>query len=106
MNKYDIVPEQTKNIPHEARKGLREIIETFEIHQNSRQDFILLDEKDNVLIRIEKYEIDFNMGEEIVSVEIETPKIRTQLKARNVSVTGTVITFYGYREQEYFRIFI
>lgn len=89
-----------------VRSEFKQIKEEFEIDEEKSSDELIILDSQEVLFRVIGYDMDFNIGKEVMGVSIETPNTTSQLIAEEIRIHGKSITIEGLRDHEHFEIII
>lgn len=89
-----------------VRPEFEQIREEFEVDEEKSSDEVIILEGHEVLFRVIGYDMDFNIGKEVMGVSIETPDTTSQLIAEEIRIHGKTITIDGLRDHENFEIII
>lgn len=89
-----------------VRPEFEQIKEEFEIDEERSSDELIILDSQEVLFRAIGYDMDFNIGKEVMGVSIETPNTTSQLIAEEIRIHGKSITIEGLRDHEHFEIII
>lgn len=84
-----------KSVPS-IKEDFKELKENRD-HEEKGEYTIIIDSE--ILISLEKFYMDFNIGKEIADVQVETPKSQVYMKCRGIMVFGMVFKLVG-REDE------
>jgi hypothetical protein len=87
------------------RDDLIEVLDHYETDEEITDENIIYLPEENVLIKVEKCFMDFEVGKEVANMCIETERFQLHMRVESMFVSDKIIKFYGWREDSNFQIF-
>jgi hypothetical protein len=87
-----------------VRPEFEQIREEFEVDKEKSDDEVIILKNHDVLFRSMGFDMDFNIGKEVMGVQIETPNTTSRLMTEEIVVQGKSITIKGLRKHEHFEM--
>ena len=104
MKPEEIIPPITDKIPSD-RSELRKIIEKYEIDEELTSENAIFLEDSDTAIKLRGSQLDIEEGQEILKMEIQTPRHQVYMKVTGVFVSNVMIKLDGYDKYESYEIF-